>query len=128
MLVVAVMGGVDIDELAVDEDEDALAVNAGVSITKSNSDRATLGAGANVILLCFFLIDFTLNGHSNQIDPCHNDRMLPRSSYLPNFNIEHWWLYLNERREGVLSHMSLKFIRREMSRGSERMLGVLIFA
>ena len=63
MLVVAVVGGVDIDELAVDEDEDALAVNAGVSITKSNSDRATLGAGANVILLCFFLIDVTLNGH-----------------------------------------------------------------
>ena len=30
MLVVAVMGGVDIDEMAVDEDEDALAVNAGV--------------------------------------------------------------------------------------------------
>ena len=39
--------------------------------------------------------------------------MLPRPSYLPNFNIEYCWLYLNERREGVLSHMSLKFIRRD---------------
>ena len=54
---------VSIEELAVDEDLDALAVNTRLPRTKSNSGRATLAAGANGILLCFFLIVVALNGH-----------------------------------------------------------------
>ena len=86
---------VSIDELAVDEDLDALAVNTGLSHTKSNSGGATLEAGANEILLCFFLIVVALNGtfrlHASR---CHSlfftfkpDRSLPQLQVVTSSDI-----------------------------------------
>ena len=112
--VVAVVGGVDIDELAVDEDS----VKFRPSHTRSRSklDFTLLLPDCCCFewafsLACLKMPFSVLNIQTRQILATITGGYLIRHIYL-RFYIECRWLYLNERKT-VISHLSLKFIKIE---------------